>query len=449
MGAASGSYGLLPASGGGLSQVTDGAWQGGDSPWTYTGGVTGNVNFGLGFHAASCPVGDTATLTYFGDKVTIFYARTVAGPTACAVTVDGVAGTPINARGTALAGQQSQFGTAGDYGFHTVVVTPNDGTLVLEGAQWFDGDAPFFIVGSVQVMNGEHAGFGAKDFASLSVSTDWTALFQGADAFMGLGMTILDVNDIAAGRTAAQFQADLQSIVTQIDGRLGTTTLPWLFVTLPYSADTIPFRNAMYAARAALGVNRCAVLDLAGLRPGRSWGSDLSADGTHPNDAGHIWVAEQLIQVLDPVRSAGINPVTQKRTVIDASTPPDGRTASWPDNWVALPEGGYNQSGGGTTLAELRYRFWADAGTYRMTVEMQEDNALGTTEILMGRWVGNTPTLTSAGTKANVAVVPTLVTTRLGTTIVNDIPGWMPVVVRKTTAAGAIRFVSLVIDKIA
>lgn len=448
LGAVPGGYGVLPASGN-LGGVTDGAWPGGDNPWTFTGAVVGSVNYGLGFHAAVVPSAGTATLTYFGDKVTLFYTRTATGPTAATVTIDGVSVGPLNARGAELPGQQAQYGTHGNYGFHTLVVTPNDGPLTLEAAQWFDGDAPFFVSGTVQMFDCSHTGFQAAMFGTSAVNNNWSAMLAGADAFFGCGIAVFDVNDIAAGRTPAQFRDDLVDIVARVDARLGTSTLSWLFPMLPASVDTTAYVQAARDAAAIIGTSRAAVVDIAALRPGRTWGADLSTDGTHPNDAGHVWLADVLGSILDPTPTT-IAPVTQPRTIIDASTPAQGRS-SWTEAWTGLTGGlgGYDQSGGGTTVGERRHRVWLDAGTYRATVTMQEDTGLGTVEVLIGRWVGNTPTLTSCGTKANAAGTPTLVTTRLGTSVTTAVAGWHPVVIRKTSASGAVRFVQLVIDKTA
>lgn len=450
MGARAGSFGNVPPTEGGFALPLDADWPGGDSPWTYSAGVNGSVLNGFGLKAVSVPTGVSATITYFGDKVNLTYERTVAGPTACAVTLDGTSVGPLNARGTYLPGQSVSYGTQGDYGFHTLVMTPNDGPFVFEAVQFFDADTPFFVVGGVQVIDGGHPGYGIKDWTSGDQSNnDWSAsIAAGTTAFSGLLIVFGDVNDKNNGRTPDQHKNDLITLVNRFDARLGTTDTSVAFVSLPTNQDLTAYRDAMFEAAKTLGTSRAGVIDLGSLLPNRAFGI-LSDDGVHPNDAGHIWVAEQLYNILDPGRAAGPLPVTPARTIIDASTLANGRTASWPDNWVALPDGGYNQSGGGTTLAEERFRMWSDAGTYRGTLTMQEDAALGNVEVYMGRWVNNTMTLTQMGGKNNVAGAPTLVTTRLATTIVNDISGNVPVVIRKTTAAGAVRFKQLIIDKIA
>jgi len=74
----------------------------------------------------------------------------------------------------------------------------------------------------------------------------------------------------------------------------------------------------------------------------------------------------------------------------------------------------------------------------------------GILEVLIGRWVSNTPTLTSCGTvDTSTPAGPAVTTTVLGTTVTTDIGGWHPVVIRKTNQANVGRFVQLVINKTA
>lgn len=448
MGKRRGSFGLLSASAGALSGVTNGDWVGGDNPWTYTGAVGGRSDFGVGFHSAEVPTAGTATITYFGDKISLRYVRTATGPTAATVTWDGTSVGPLNANGTESAGLMVTYGN-NEFGFHTLVVTPNNGPLIIEGVEWYDTDIPFFNVNSIKLNLGEHAGFGAKDWAG--ANNNWSASLTGGDAFTGIGVICLDVNDIGAGRTPAQYKADLKTIVSRVDTRLSSTSLSWMFITLPTNQDVTAYRDAAYEAASDIGINRAIVYDMGGLRPpSRAWGTVLSGDGSHLTDAGHIWVAALLGEVLDPTNSAGPIPIypLSRRYDIDSRTPTDHRI-SWTEAFTQIGYGGYDQSGGGTTQGQRIHALWLDEGTYRATITMQEDTALGTVEVLLGRWDNNTPTLTSMGTKANAAATPTLVTTTLATSVTTSLAGWHPIYIRKTTAAGAIRFVKLVLDKTA
>ena len=455
LGSTPGSYGLMPASEGGFSTIVDVDWPGGDNPWTYTGACTGNAFFGIGWHGANVVVGGSATITYFGDKITLYYVKTAAGPTACAVTLDGVAQTALNARATQAPGQQQQYGTNGDYGFHTFTVTPNDGTLIMEGVQWFDGDAPVLVSGSVQIFEATHTGFGAFDWNGNGGRTqDWSAMLAGADPFFGMGMTVLDVNDIAIlNRTPTQFRDDLVALVQHVDSRLGTATLGWAFISLPTSIDTTAYRDAMYDARRIVGTGRAAVIDLAAMFSNRRWPADLSADGSHPNDAGHVWIADQLGPLLDP-NPPTAPPVTAKRTVIDATTPADGRLA-WPVV-TPVPIAGttltYDEATA-SALRERKHRVWLDAGTYRATISAEHATGRGVLEVLIGNWPTGatlTPTLTSCGTvDTSTPAGPAVTTTILGTSVTTAISGYVPIVIRKTNTATVGRFVQLVLDKTA
>lgn len=445
-GSTPGTLGLLPASAGVFSTVVDADWAGGDNPWTYTGAVTGNLNFGLGFHAANIPSGGgSATITYFGDKVAVVYTRTTTGPTACAVTLDGVAQAPINANGATLPSEDIQFGTHGNYGFHTLVITPNDGTLVLEGVSWYDGDAPFFITGSVILADGTHAGFAASNWAG--ANNDWSASLAGSDAFSGGVIIALGVNDFTLGRTTQQFEDDLVTIASRIDARLGVTDMSYLMVMVPGSQ--VPYVDAAWRAAGRIGLARAAVYDLGQLRPGRTFGPDLEDDGAHPNDAGQIWMAEAIGQVLDPTPIT-LSPTTPARQVLDASTPVTFRSA-WTESFAAIAgtAHAYDEATGGA-VRERRYRVWLDPGTYQSVLTAEHATGRGVFEVLIGRWNGNTPTLTSCGTvDTSTPAGPALTTTRLATTVQTHVAGWVPVVVRKTNTADPARFVQLVLNKVA
>jgi lysophospholipase L1-like esterase len=441
-----GSMGFLPASASTFSSVLDADWPGGDNPWTFSGSPTPAGSYGLGFHAISVPSGTTASFTYFGDKVTFSYVRTTDGPTAATMTIDGTSvGSTLNARGTVSPGLSSgPHGTSGAYGFHTFVITPNDGPLVLEGGQWFDGDAPFFFTGAVLMLDATHAGFSASHWAG---STDWSAMLNNSDAFTALSVIALGINDQAAARTVAQFQADLETIVATIDSRIGNTDVGCLFVAMP--GVTVAFTDAMRAAADRIGPERAGVFDLAALRPDRRFGSDLSTDGSHPNDAGHAWIAEALGGVLDPTPTT-LSPVTPASQIIHASTPPAFRS-SWTASLAALAGTTllYDEATA-SALRERRHRMWLDAGTYQGVLTAEHATGRGSLEVLCGNWQGNTPTLTSMGSvDTSTPAGPAPTTTVLATSVTTQVPGYCPVVIRKTNQANVGRFIQLALHKTA
>lgn len=446
-GSVPGSMGFLPASAGAFSTVIDADWAGGDNPWTYSG-VTGSVSYGLGFHAAQCTSG-SITLTYFGDTVNLVYVRTPTGPSAAAVTLDGVSQTALNAQGAALPGQVASYGSSGAYGFHTLVVTVSTGTLVFEGAMWHEGGFNGFTLNNdVIIMDGTHAGFGMKDWAGSN--NDWSGFFQSIVeyAYAGLVLYCLDINDLGAGRTAQQFEDDCVIVAQRLDARMLTSDLGHLFCFLPSSGDTTAYVNAAWRAAARIGFNRSSVIDLAQIRPSRGWGTDLSADVAHPNDAGHRWVAGELAQILCPTPRTPV-PVTPQRYVIDASTPADRRVS-----WTYAPSSAGSElkdtTGGTAVVGERHHRRWHDAGTYRATITAEHATGRGILEVLIGRYAGATAQLVSCGTvDTSTPAGPTATTTTLATSVTTDVPGWVDIVIRKTAVANTAAFEHLVIDKTA
>lgn len=444
-GAVPGTIGFIPPTEGVLSQTGDANWPGGDDPWTFTGTIGNSISHGISFHAASIPSNGTASITYFGDKISVFFTRNSTGPTACAVTLDGAAQTAIDANDpTEAAGQSATFGTAGSYGFHTLVLDPNDGALILEGVEPYDGDQPFFTQNSVILLDGSHAGFGAAHFAD-PATNNWSAMLQGAGAFCGMSVVALGANDETLGSTLQEYEDDLVTIANRIDARVNVADLGHLFVMMP--GTEVQTVDAAWKAARRIGLGRASVFDLAQLRPDRQWGGELSGDGIHPNDAGHIWTADALGQVLDPT-PISFPPVTPVRQVIDYSTPPTFRS-NWTESLGGSGFGTYDASPAAASVSERRHRIWLDEGTYRVTAYF-DHFASGNTaaEILLGRWAGATPTLTSCGT-VNTSSGTGTVASRLGTTVTTQVAGWVPLVIRQPAVAAAVRFVRAVIDKTA
>jgi lysophospholipase L1-like esterase len=440
---APGTTGFLPGSANVFGSVTDAGWAGGDNPWTFTGGVTANIDYGVGFHAISIPPAGTATVTWFGDRITLCYARTSTGPTACSVRLDGVEVGPLDAQGVEAPGQGVTYGARGAYGFHTLTATPNDGILVVEGVIPYDGDGPHLARGGVLVVDATHAGGNATTWAGSN--DNWSAALSQLGASLPLVIIALGVND-AGFRTPAEFADDLVTIVERMDARMGGDGTDILFVAMP--GVSLEFANAMYDAAARVGSGRASVHDVAAQCAGRVFGSELSDDGTHANDAGHRWLADVVGAVLDPTPPAP--QPSPSRQVIEASTRPTSRPA-WPEAFAPVPgtTHAYDEAAGGA-VRERRHRVWLEPGTYQATLSAEHAAGRGVFEVLLGCWRGNTPTLSSCGAvDTSTPNGPALTMTRLDTTVSTDVAGWTPVVVRKTDTTGIGRFVQLVIERTA
>lgn len=427
-----------------LSTTTATDWPGDQPPWTYNGTVTGSVAYGADLHAATLAAGAFVELPYFGDNVVVIYTRTPDGPSAAAVTVDGVSVGSINANGSELPGQQTNFGTPGDYGAHTLRITATGAPLVLEGAMVHDGSRIGFGQpnDSIFTLCFGHTGFQTSHFTG---NTNWSkslAALSGSSLVgfhAGLVGILLGANDAGAGVLASTFQSNLVAIMQQIDADIdatGVTTDPgFLLVMMPTTTDA--YRSAAFTAAAAFGSTRCGVLDLRAYLPGggSGWGIFDAGNG-HPNDAGQLWIANTIADYIEGPAAPGSLPIMPPPgPVVEAADNPTARS-SWTESLGVTNGQVYDATPNDTTQRERRHRIWLEPGTYAARIRYeQRTTGGGTLQVLVGH--------TSCGTVSTAGTDGTITETQLGTTVVIDSPGAYPVTIRKTTAAGLVRFVRL------
>jgi len=435
----------IPAAANVFSTQAPGDWPGGDVPLTYSATPTNDIGHGADLHATIIPAGAFVDIPYYGDLVNIFYTATPTGPAAAAVTIDGIAAGTLDAQNTPeLTSQVVQVGTAGDYGAHTLRITATgapllfEGVVVYEGARWGFG----IRFDAIDVLALGHVGFQTSHYIASAAWAKSFALMSAQAAMIGIA---LGVNDLGAGRSAADYGANLVTIVELVDAQrvaFGFTAAPSiLFVQMPGVGDA--YLAAAWDAADELGTDRCAVLDLAALLPdGGAAGWGLLDAGGHPGDGGHRWIADAIADHIDLssvvapprpdiVRIGAQHPATQRSAWAEALTFPSG---------VGLAPTVRDTSPSGTTIGERRHRVWLDAGTYAGHVAYQQQAGGGTVQVLVGH--------TSLGSVATAGADAHLWAS-LATPVVIESPGWYPVTVRKTAASGAVGFVELALRRTA
>jgi lysophospholipase L1-like esterase len=435
-----GTNGYMPAAY--VDGILDANWPGGDSPWTFGGAVTANTGYGFG-NAVNVPSGGgSATYSWFGESIYISHVRNAGGPTACAVTLDGVAQTALDGQDATETTNVLTKYTA-NYGFHTIVLTPNNGTLILEGAIHDDGDvfAGLFPVRTVRVYHLARGGQ-TTQIARDTMST-WAPFFTGRTGVLGHVVIELGANDEAFNFT---IEENIKALIAGIDAAVGSTLHGYTLMIAPTTdLNTVATMNSIADAYP----DRVDVLDLGAMLPGRVLPATMRADSVHPNKLGMLWIASQLRRHLDaaPAVLPSFPNGTHKKIVAGSDIP--AYRNNWAESWAANAAGGYDVSPGGAAVSELIYRVWLDAGTYRLTPTFEHHAGGPTTaEVLLGKTAEVTPALVSAGT-VNTSVGAAVTPTRLGTTVVNGVPGWYPVVIRKPATATTLRFVNLRIERTA
>lgn len=420
-----------PASTGTNSTVTAADWPGDQPLWTYTGSVAGSVLYGADLHAVTMATAATATIVFFGDTINLVYTRTPGGPSAAAVTLDGVAQTALNAQGSELPGQQAVYGTPGDYGVHTFVITATAAPLLLEGGLIHDGTE--FGLGvafrSIATLCFGHAGFSTQDFLD---RPNWVKSFvnlAGGASLIGISF---GPNDALQLRTPEDFRDNLITIMEMIDAQIQLIGVPLGPGYLLYMMPTAPlsYVDAAQSAATTFARNRAVAYDLAALLPsgGTGWGIFDAGNG-HPNDGGHLWIADRLASVIDPMAPSTFPRMDAGGPVIEAA-----ETATARSNWtvsLGFTNGqAYDTTAADAQVRERRHRKWFEPGTYTVRVRYEQITTLGgTAQVLIGN--------TSAGTVATTGTTGTIGETALGTPVVIDSPGWYPVTIRHTAAAAA------------
>lgn len=282
----------------------------------FTGGTftTNGTLFGLGIRCLLLTSG-TVSFTFTGTGCDVIFA---VGPSGGQFTwkVDGGAASPTqNTYFASAVGGVCYIQARGlTHGSHTITITRSTGTIYVEGAMVYDGDE----TKGIRLVEAAHSNAQAYNYTalpawaqSISVVTS-TGTPQRVDP--ALAVIMLGLNDYAstdnARRTAAQFKADLLSIIALI--RANTTTDPSFLLVIPWERTTTGTLLSTWAEYRAVyreiarEDDSIALLDL-----GATIGSFVdgdpngysAGDGLHLNDAGYAVVAQAAKALLTGIAS--------------------------------------------------------------------------------------------------------------------------------------------------
>lgn len=247
--------------------------------------------------------GVTLTYTLNGDSADIIWASNPGNGT-FNWKVDAGATTPVPTNAAFNVGNVTHV-ALGAAGAHTLTIA-------------FVSGAPVYVTGVVE-YNGDFAsgvqvhGLGYYG----STSAFWTPAGAPGQAAalvpLAPGLIILELglNDLAAGITPAQSQANLAATIAGCRAALPSPAPPFLLLPTYNAASDGPttpaqwaqYVNGMYAAAAADTLGRTDVLDLSLRMPSTgaavTW-SLYAGDGIHPLNAGHQMIADALTDFLSP-----------------------------------------------------------------------------------------------------------------------------------------------------
>jgi lysophospholipase L1-like esterase len=271
-------------------------------PVTTTGSWTPNLSFGPGNRSLSASAAATMTYTVTGTSLSVMY---VGSPTTGTFTVSVDGGAPVtvdSAQGTTFITDGRLYTVTGLAAApHTVVVTWVSGFIYIDGIIVRNGDETTGIT----VYDAAHSGWTTGLYVQ-NGPYFYRALAAFAPDLVLIG---LGENDIATGPVpSATYRTNLQTIIAGI--RAQTTGHPPSIVlwagqqrTGTYPEPWANYVQAMYDVAATdtggpQGASGVTLLDLTRRVPPVATDNSLAlfvaADGVHPTDKGHAFIADAL-----------------------------------------------------------------------------------------------------------------------------------------------------------
>lgn len=418
----------IPASANLFPSLVAADWPGKENPWTYTGTVTSG-GYGNGGHSAKLSANSSASINFNGTDVMVYFTKTAASSntTPATLTIDGVTAGTINAYSATTTHNNRYNATIGagvvanQFGSHTLTITcpTGGGEFNLQGISVRDGTNYAYGIpfnGVVVIDEASKAGLASSNYASASPNT-WDGNYLGAD----LNVIMLGANDPGVPNTAAQYQANLVTIMNRLDAKAGVTTNGYLLLLPDSPGMDASFRRAVKQAafdfdptgQRAVGLPLKDLMnDWQGTLTGKQDGTD--SDPTHLNEWGHQALAQLLYGILD--RSPEPRPLTPSRSTFTYLDVP-----AWRNGWTENISSNGDTSPNNTTVNQMTYRMWFDAGTYKAVVKNYHNSAGGNMKVSIN-W-------TDCGTVDTYNATSALTQTALGTaaTIVAGMWGYVTV----------------------
>ncbi|QDH93368.1 minor tail protein [Gordonia phage Sekhmet] len=266
-----------------------------NSPWTLSNTTVPTTPSGLGQGALEFPSGATASATFTGTAVDVFY-RKVSGGGSFSISIDGATTGPgfvtVNtANASEVAGSKQRIGSLTP-GSHTITIANVSGTSQVEGVMFYNGDESLGIRTWDAGRSGIPSGGYVSNTRYLGAIT--TIQPQLVTVFLG-------INNYRNQQPPAALATDIISMIRSI--RAACTIPPSILLVIPFlphpgtaNRPYLAYYDALL--QAASTFPDVDVLDLyAKFGPTiqtQTLGL-LHADLTHPNDAGYEFISESVL----------------------------------------------------------------------------------------------------------------------------------------------------------
>ncbi|MDR7113874.1 lysophospholipase L1-like esterase [Microbacterium trichothecenolyticum] len=283
--------GLLGISGGGLNYfpATGGSYPALlPSNWTVTAGTAnaGGSGEGVGRYARAMTTSSKLSLTFTGTSIRLFFTSYSGGPTVT-VTIDGspVASFSAASGSTSYVGSTTYSGLSA--GSHTIELTNTGAQFNFQGAIVYNGDE----TSGVRVINAGHSGDQVSNIMGVSPLTRQTSLWTALAPDL---VTIeYGINEYRNNTPVATFKTNLTNMVAALETAIGHSAI---VIVIDYQATHATTPVAAWSAykdamREVAAENGLPVVDLSTISTLGIGQSGMNGDNIHPNDAGHLAIA--------------------------------------------------------------------------------------------------------------------------------------------------------------
>lgn len=267
-----------------------------NSPWTLVSTTTPATPSGLGQGAKNFPAAATASMTFTGTAIDVFYMKQSGGGTFSVVIDGGAATNIVTSNASEVNGVAQRFGSLAAAS-HTLVITGVSGTSQVEGVMVYNGDE----TKGIRIWDGGRTGATTSVYAANTKYIGPVTTIQPSLVVLFLG-----INNYRNNQTIGTTGTALSDIA--LNCRAACTVPPSVLVCAPYlpaiGSGVQGFQNyynQIYAAAQILG--DADVLDLYwkfGPAVQTNALALLNADLVHPSDKGYQFIADAMFGRIRP-----------------------------------------------------------------------------------------------------------------------------------------------------
>lgn len=325
----------LPVAGGEGYRPAEYAVYAPDSGWgTWWSNTTGTIGFSaatgdLGYRTVYMNNGATITYPFYGTDLDIWYMKETTSGSFTVQIDGGTLSSAVNTTGAHSIGNVYAAARGLTAGWHTVKIAASGTVTYIEGLTIYNGD---LNVG-IQLYDSAHAGAKTTDFTGLisDMTAAWTAVAP------DLVIINLGVNDFGNSISASTVATNITTIVTALQGLAKIPSILLVANYVYYGVTGTTWAPYVSAIQGVATAKNTGFLDLTKIMPAAdaSGTGNYLVDGIHPNDTGHVLMANLVGATVNKRHQTIVSP-TANPVALASETFTGTTGASWPGQWTTV-----------------------------------------------------------------------------------------------------------------